>query len=151
MNTPESESSIKDTSELKTLNRWLVVLFVIVILWAAFTIMYVDKRTSSLNKTYPIVMVDTNGQTVNKLYTNILISINIPITPQTNVNITNTNYLTFPDVNLSRKINVMDIVTIPYFNTTAIVVEKIKDGYVLLYKDKNDVLQKITLSRAFLE
>jgi hypothetical protein len=143
----------KDKTELIILNRWLIVLSVIIIIWAAGIIMYVDKKTSISNHPLPIIMIDVDtGKIIDPAYTNLFHDSVIGMVSKT-FNISevecSTN-ISKPMFEQKDNYNIGDFVIINYFYVEGIVSEKSGNEYTVIYKDHNHVLQKIKLSKEFL-
>lgn len=137
----QDDVPLKNRSEIKSLNRWLIALVVIIIIWAAGIIMYVDKRTSSSNHPLPIIMVDDNtGEIIDPAYTNLFNYSNI--NSQSNT--------IKPLFEHKDHYNVKDFVVVNYFYIGGIVIDRSGDEYTIMYKDHNKVLQKFTISGEFL-
>lgn len=142
-----------DKSELKILNRWLVVLTVAIILWAAGVIIYVDKRISPVNHPLPIIMVDVNtGKVVDPAYTNLFHdSVIGQLAKEVSIaDIKEPSNATKPLFEHKDTYNVKDFVVVNYFYVEGIIVEKSGNNYTVMYKDHNHVLQKLTISKEFL-
>lgn len=149
----KTENVHKDISELRDLNRWLIALSAIVIIWAAGIIMYMDKRTSPSNHPLPIIMIDADtGKIIDPAYTN-LFPDNVIGTMPKNVNmseIKDSDNATKPLFEKKDSYNIKDFVIINYFYVEGLIIDKSGDNYTVLYKDHNHVLQKIIISKEFL-
>jgi hypothetical protein len=145
---------INDTLEIKTLNRWLITLAVVIILWAAGIIMYVDKRTSpSDNHPLPIIMVDADtGKVIDPAYTNLFNNSlsNDHSKPVNMSDVRAPNNATKSLFEQKEHYNIRDFVVINYFYVEGIVIDRVGDEYIVMYKDHNHVLQKLSISAKFL-
>lgn len=149
----QNDLPLEDKTEIKTLNRWLIALAVIIILWAAGIIMYVDKRTSPSNHPLPIIMVDVDtGKVIDPAYTNLFNnSIASKVSKNANMSdIKSPANSTKPLFEQKEFYNIKDFVVVNYFYVKGIVVERSGDDYTIMYKDHNHVLQKLTLSKELL-
>lgn len=145
----------KEKSEIKILNRCLILITVIIILWAAGIIMYVDKKTDPTISSHPlsIIMIDTNTwKIVDPRYTNFFPETMIgSISKNTNaLSIKRPTNIIKPMFENREVYNVKDFVIINYFYVEGIIIEKAGDNYTVMYKDHNHVLQCITISKDFL-
>lgn len=149
----QNDLPLKDKTEIKTLNRWLIALAVIIILWAAGIIMYVEKRTSPSNHPLPIIMVDADtGRVIDPAYTNLFNnSVLNDISKTVNMSdIKAPSNATKPLFEQKDHYNIKDFVVINYFYVEGIVVNRSGNEYTVMYKDHNHVLQKIDISVEFL-
>ena len=55
------------------------------------------------------------------------------------------------DSTFSENINVGDVVTIKHFDIIGIVIEKIENEYIILYKDQQNQIQKISIQKFMLK
>ena len=148
-----NELPLKDKSEIKILNRWLIALAVIIILWAAGIIMYVDKRTSPSNHPLPIIMVDADtGKVIDPAYTNLFVhSLASEVSKNANMSdISAPENATKPLFEQKEFYNIKDFVVVNYFYVEGIIVDRSGDDYTVMYKDHNHVLQKLTLPKELL-
>jgi len=139
---------IPDTIELKKLNKWLLALVVFIVVWSVGLLLYVDQRVDHVRSTTPaIITVDTHsGKISNPAHMNLF-----PPAMQTKQTkeLTNGN-LSKPVYEQKQTYEVMDFVVINYFFINGLIAEKSGDEYVVLYKDHNHVLQKVTVPRTLL-
>jgi hypothetical protein len=150
-NSPLQDRS--DRSDIKSLNRWLIGLAVVIIIWAAGIIMYVDKKTSPSNYPLPVIMVDSiTGKVIDPAYTNLFHnSIFGEISNDVNISdIKTSKNAVKPLFEEKDSYNIKDFVIVNYFYVEGIVVNKSGNIYTIMYKDHNHVLQKVTLSKEFL-
>lgn len=140
----KSETSATQESDrlIKRYNRLLIILIFLCILYPIITVTILNKTKDNL------IILDVQENT-NSLYfrTNFL----VPSEFATSTNLlfhTNGMYPTLFEKKKSYKIG--DLVVIDYFLIQGIVAEKNDNHYVILYKDKNRQLQKISLGIDFL-
>lgn len=151
----DTSTTKNEKTELKTLNRWLIFLMVIAIIWTAGVLLYVDNRTAPTNHPLPIIMVDSvTGKIVDPAYTNLFITQAIGL-PVQNKNISNfiekTNNVTKPMFEQKASYEIKELVVVNYFYVEAIVVTKVgTSSYTVMYKDHNHVLQLVTLPKELL-
>ena len=133
------EPSATDSHQLKNLNRWLTGLVVFIIIWTIGVLLVIKKKDESAPYT-PVVMVDSaSGKITNSTYVNLFPKgIAAPVIPK------NSAY--------QRKevYQVMDYVIINYFFVEGLVVERNGENYTVMYKDENQVLQKVIVPRELL-
>jgi hypothetical protein len=149
----QNNSGRQDKSDIKSLNRWLIGLTVIIIIWATVIIMYVDKKISPSSYPLPVIMVDSDtGKVIDPAYTNLFhSSVFGEISNDVNVSdITTSNNTRKPLFEERESYNIKDFVIVNYFYVEGIIVSKSGNIYTVMYKDHNHVLQKVTLSREFL-
>lgn len=144
---------INDKSEIKSLNKKLIALAIIIVIWAVSVIMYVDKKASSFNDSSPIVLVDVDtGKVIGPIYTN---TFNTPISEEVLKNVdmsgirtpNNETKLLFEK---KESYNIKEFVVISYFYIGGIITDKNGNDYTVMYKDHNHTLQKITITKDFL-
>lgn len=114
--------------QIKTLNRWLIFFSVIIILWLSAIILYVDKKTSHNDE----ISIATTNNLINVV--------------NSNINTLQTNTFFYKKDNY--KIN--DIVLINHFFIKGVVIETSQEHCVIMYKDNNNVLQKVVVSKHLL-
>lgn len=144
-------SSTSDNKELKTLNRGLLILSVLIIAWATIVLIYINRSISSSSS--PFIVVDFNsGKLVDPTNTNMLHESVINSISHT-VNMLDTNVFSnasVPSFEQRDSYNIKDFVIINYFYVEGIVVDKSGNMYTVMYKDHNHVLQKVVVSKDLL-
>lgn len=133
----DESQSPKDKADLKSLNRWLGILVVFIILWGIGMFFYVEKKTEQVaNRPIPVVMLDpASGKITSIAYTNLVPSSFTAPAKTNDVSI-------HPSFEQKKSYENMDFVVINYFFVAGLVVEKNGNNYTVMYKDHNHVLQK---------
>lgn len=126
----QNELSPKEKTEMRKLNRGLIVVVVFLILWITYLVIYVDKRTETFNNSTPIVMIDADTGKIIE-FTNIVNQID--------------NFNGISPLGKQSSYNISDLVIVNFFNIRGVVTGKDGNEYVVVYKDTNNVLRKITL------
>ena len=140
--------STDHTKELNTLNRWLGILIVFIILWTAGMIVYIEKKTDdALSRPIPIVLFDTTTGKLNNTAYNGLFPNGINqffVHEKTNnvgqTNIPNlSNVISNPLFEQKKTYALGDFVVINYLHKEGIIIDRHgTDKYVVLYNNAGD-------------
>lgn len=157
MSETEQNQETNADIKIKSLNRWLAILVIFMVLYSAAMLVLIDNKTErAIQMAHPVVIIDPATMQINSTaYTNLI----HPIAMRTNPAVVDiaTNAIAekaeAPKPMFEQKENyeVGDFVVVNFFYVETIIVEKLpKDYYRLMYKDHNHSLQVLTLHKQFL-
>ncbi len=135
---------IPDEKKIRSISIWHFVLVAFIVLWMVGAYVYLDKKTQMSIAAPPVIVLDeAAGITLTNFFQ--INSTNRQLSPAA-------RNPTKPLFEIREKYFLGDVVVVKYFYVEAIVIgnSAVGDDYVILYKDHNHTLQKISLPRALL-
>lgn len=131
-----------DEKRVKNGNFWYVILIAFIVLWMFGAYYYLHTK-NQLNTNPPVVVLDsTSGIDIGGFFRTNPISSKLSLTNSS---------LVQPMYGVRSHYDVGDIIIVKYFYVEAVVLGKnAGDSYVVLYKDHNHTLQRVSLPRIML-
>lgn len=146
-NIKKKVESVSDEKKVRSISVWHFLLMAFIVVWMVGAYIYLDQKSDANVAAPPVVVLDTaDGINLTNLFQS------SPTNMQLVKRTSDPSKPSKAMFELKPKYSLGDVVVVKYFYVEAIVVgtPAMGDEYIILYKDHNHTLQKISLPRMFL-